>query len=171
MIAFYKYLSLSFLVALCLIWALPGPARAASLPNSDKAGVQAEANGRATIDGAKKDQIAQLERKIVRKGNTVIVPRQFVDEVKKKNDIVLSTVAIKSRVGKDGQLQGYQLFQIDRGSAVEKMGFRAKDVIVKVNGIPARDLEANRQSLESSDHFDVTFLRDGKERRMRIEVR
>jgi S1-C subfamily serine protease len=114
---------------------------------------------------------ASTEKDVTRKGNLIIVSKRFADAVKKDNTIVLSTVAVKSRLNQSGQLQGYQLFQIDRSSPVEQMGFRAKDVMTGVNGIPARELEANRQSLEKTQRFDVTFLRNSKEKKIRIEIR
>jgi len=108
---------------------------------------------------------------ITRKGSLVFVSRAFADAVKKDNTIVLSTVAVKSQVDQKGQLRGFQLFQIDRGSPVTRMGFKAKDVVVGVNGIPARALEANRQSLEKEHDFGVAILRDGKEKKIRILIR
>jgi hypothetical protein len=109
-------------------------------------------------------------REIVRRGDKVILSRAFVDEVKKNNDIVLSKVAIKARLDKDGQILGYQLFQIDRGSAVERMGFKPKDILTSVNSIPARDFEAQRRSLEIADGFDVTILRNGVTKKVRVEI-
>jgi hypothetical protein len=114
---------------------------------------------------------AGKSKDISRKGNLIVVSKRLAEEVKKNNDVILSTVAIKSRVDKNGQLQGFQLFQVDRGSVVEKMGFRAKDVLTSVNGIEARGLEKNRETLEKADRFDATILRNGKERRVRILIR
>ncbi len=108
---------------------------------------------------------------IIRQGNLIIVSKQLADRVRKNNDIILSTVAIKTRVDKDGRLDGFQLFQVDPGSIVEKMGFRPKDVLTSVNGIPARDLDANRHSLESADRFDITISRGGKGKKLVLEIR
>lgn len=108
---------------------------------------------------------------ITRKGSLVLVSRAFADAVKKDNTAVLSTIAVKSQVDQKGQLRGFQLFQIDRGSPVTRMGFKAKDVVVGVNGIPVRELEANRQSLEKEHDFNVAILRNGKEKKIRILIR
>ena len=51
------------------------------------------------------------------------------------------------------------------------MGFKAKDILTNLNGIPAKDLEANRRNLEMADRFDVTILRNGKEKRLQVEIR
>jgi type II secretory pathway component PulC len=108
---------------------------------------------------------------IIRKGNRIVVPRAFADEVRKNNQIIMTTVAIKSVLAKDGQLAGFQLFQVDRGSVVEKMGFKEKDVLLAVNGIPARNLEKNRNALESADQFDLIILRHGKEKGLQVDIR
>jgi hypothetical protein len=108
---------------------------------------------------------------IVLKGDRVVISRRFAEEVKKKNEIVLSTVAVKAKMDAQGKLEGFQLFEIDRGSPVEKAGFRPLDIITAVNAIPARNLVEKRGSLESADRFLVTVLRRGREERLRIEVR
>ena len=84
--------------------------------------------------------------------------------------ILLSKVAIKARLDENGSLRGYEAVQIDAGSVVERMGFRPHDLIVGVNAIPARDLEASRESLESADRFDVIVKRKGKTIHLRFEI-
>jgi type II secretory pathway component PulC len=110
-------------------------------------------------------------QEVTRKGNRVTISRKLVDATKQDNKIVLSKVAVKSRVDEKGDLRAYELVQIDRGSVVEKVGLKPGDQIVKVNGIPARNLEESRQSLEGSNRFDVTVLRKGKIVKLNVQVR
>jgi predicted metalloprotease with PDZ domain len=91
--------------------------------------------------------------------------------VKRDNRIVLSKVAVKGRLNREGELQAWELVQVDRGSVVEKMGFRPADLVTTVNGIRARDFNDERQSLESSDRFKVTIVRKGKARNLIVEIR
>jgi S1-C subfamily serine protease len=121
-----------------------------------------------TADGQAADK---QQKEIIREGNRVVLSRQFADEVKKSSDIVLSKVAVRARLDKEGILSGYQLVQIDRGSVVELMGFRAGDIITKVNGVPARDFEGKRASLESATKFGVAVARKGKHLSLRFEIR
>lgn len=111
------------------------------------------------------------ERAVTRHGKLVILSRRFADEVKENNTIVLSKVAIKARLDRNGDLRGYEAVQIDKGSVVELMGFRAHDILTAINAIPARDLDANREALESADRFDVTIMRKGKTMSLRMEIR
>jgi predicted metalloprotease with PDZ domain len=108
---------------------------------------------------------------IQKKGNVALVSKKFADEVKKNNDIILTQMALKSRFSKEGRLNGIQLVQIDRGGAVEKAGFMARDTIVAINGIEPHEWEPRRASIEQSTKFDVTILRQGKQRILKIEIR
>ncbi len=110
-------------------------------------------------------------REVTKRGNTVLVSREFAAAVKKDNSVLLAKVAVKARADKAGQLTGYQLVTIDRGSAIGKMGFKPGDVVTAVNGIPARAFEANRPSLQSATKFDVDFLRKDKPRKLNVEIR
>ena len=80
-------------------------------------------------------------------------------------------MAIKVRVDKGGSLSGYELVEIDRGSIAENIGFRAKDRIVAVNGIPAGNFEENQASLQSANRFEVTIIRNGKAQKIVMEIR
>jgi S1-C subfamily serine protease len=101
----------------------------------------------------------------------VIISKEFARRVREKNTILLSKVAIKARLDENGSLRGYEAVQIDKGSVVERMGFRPHDLVIGVNAIPARDLEASQESLESADRFDLTVVRKGKTIHLRFEIR
>jgi S1-C subfamily serine protease len=108
---------------------------------------------------------------VSRQGSLAVVTRQCADEARRDNTIVLSKVAIKARLDKKGRLRGYEAVEIDKGSAVERMGFMPHDLLTSVNGIPARDLNTRRRSLESADRFDITILRKGRAQKIRLEIR
>jgi type II secretory pathway component PulC len=108
---------------------------------------------------------------VTKRGNTVVVSRKFAAAARKDNSVLLSTVAVRARTDKAGRLAGYQLVTIDQGSSVSKMGFKPGDVVTAINGIPAREFEANRPSLESATRFDVDFTRKGTARKLSVEIR
>jgi len=65
--------------------------------------------------------------------------------------------------------QGALVSQVVDGSAAEKAGIKAGDVITAVNGKPVKDAAALRNSigmLHIGDKVDVSLLRDGKPRRV-----
>jgi Do/DeqQ family serine protease len=68
-----------------------------------------------------------------------------------------------------GNVQGVLVSQVVDGSAAEKAGIKAGDVITAINGKPVKDAAALRNSiglLRIGDRVDVSLLRDGKPRRL-----
>jgi serine protease Do/serine protease DegQ len=70
-------------------------------------------------------------------------------------------------------VQGALVSQVLEGSAAEKAGIKAGDVITAVNGKPVKDAAALRNSiglLSIGEKVDVSLLRDGKPRRITAVV-
>ena len=68
-----------------------------------------------------------------------------------------------------GNTQGALVSQVIDGSAAEKAGIKAGDVITAVNGKPVKDAAALRNSiglLRIGDRVDISLVRDGKPRRV-----
>jgi serine protease Do/serine protease DegQ len=68
-----------------------------------------------------------------------------------------------------GSVQGALVSQVVDGSAAEKAGIRAGDVVTAVNGKPVKDAAGLRNAiglLSVGDRVDVALLRDGKPRRV-----
>ena len=68
-----------------------------------------------------------------------------------------------------GNVQGALVSQVVDGSAAEKAGIRAGDVVTAVNGKPVKDAAGLRNViglLSVGDKVDVALLRDGKPRRV-----
>jgi serine protease Do/serine protease DegQ len=72
-----------------------------------------------------------------------------------------------------GNVQGALVSQVVEGSAAEKAGVKAGDVITAVNGRPVKDAAALRNSiglLSIGSKVDLSLLRDGKPRRVTAVV-
>jgi serine protease Do/serine protease DegQ len=68
-----------------------------------------------------------------------------------------------------GNVQGALVSQVVEGSAAEKAGIKAGDVVTAINGKPVKDAAGLRNSiglLSIGDKVDVALLRDGKPRRV-----
>lgn len=116
-------------------------------------------------------EIDPYAKEITRHGNVVTVSNAFVDSVRRNSTLVLSRVAIRQRVDKNGRPEACELVEIDKGSSVARMGFKSGDRVTRVNGIPIRDLEGRRSELEGSRRWELVILRQGKPRRIVVEVR
>lgn len=110
-------------------------------------------------------------KEIARSKNKVTISREFVDAVRKNDAVVLSRAAVRQRLDKNGRVEAVELVQIDKGSSVAKMGFEPGDRIKSVNGIPLRELEARRSEIDTANRWELTIVRQGKLRRIVIEVR
>jgi S1-C subfamily serine protease len=72
-----------------------------------------------------------------------------------------------------GNVQGALVSQVVEGSAAEKAGIKAGDVITAVNGKPVKDAAGLRNAiglLSVGDSVAVTLLRDGKPRQVTASV-
>jgi S1-C subfamily serine protease len=68
-----------------------------------------------------------------------------------------------------GNVQGALISQVVDGSAAEKAGIKAGDIVTSVNGKPVKDAAGLRNAigmLSIGDRVDVALLRDGKPRRV-----
>jgi len=68
-----------------------------------------------------------------------------------------------------GNVQGALVSQVVEGSAAEKAGIKAGDVVTAVNGKPVKDAAGLRNAiglLSVGDRVDIALLRDGKPRRV-----
>ncbi len=73
----------------------------------------------------------------------------------------------------DDNVQGALVSQVVEGSAAEKAGIKAGDIITAINGRPVKDAGALRNSiglLAIGEKVDVAVLRDGKPRRVTAVV-
>jgi serine protease Do/serine protease DegQ len=79
------------------------------------------------------------------------------------------TSDIAESMGAAGNTQGALVSQVVEGSAAEKAGIKAGDIITAVNGRPVKDASGLRNTiglLSIGDRVDVALLRDGKPRRV-----
>lgn len=125
----------------------------------------------ATRSVAGKEPIKETDlyaKEVVRHKSRVTVSKAFVNAVRKNNAIVLSKAAVRQRVGKGGGLEAWELVEIDKGSSIEKMGFKSGDRIKSVNGIPVGELADRRSEIETSSSWELLVYRHGKPRKMLI---
>jgi type II secretory pathway component PulC len=110
-------------------------------------------------------------KEVTKRGNVVIVSKSLADLVRKDNAIVLSHMTVRQRVDGSGKVASYEAVEVDKGSSVAKMGIQTGDQLVAVNGIPANDLTANKQSLEGKNRFQVDIRRKGRPVKLIFEIR
>jgi type II secretory pathway component PulC len=136
----------------------------------EEAGQPAKESPKKAAVSAAQKSVDPYAKEVTKKGKSVVVTKDFADLVRKNNAVVLSKVAVKQKVDESGKVTAYQLVQIDRGSSVDRMGFKAGDLVTAVNGVPARDLVGNQKTLEQEKRFDVELIRKGKPMKITVEI-
>ncbi len=125
----------------------------------------------ATRPSPQPDTATLYARGVTRQGRVVVVSKELAEAAKKDPVIVFTTVAIKARVDRNGLLRAYEIVQADRGGIPHRLGFRAKDLITRVNGIPAASILARQPALMDASRFEVRIIRKGKARKIVVEIR
>ncbi len=107
---------------------------------------------------------------IRRMKSKIVVSRDLAERIREDNSIALSTVAIKltELPNKDS---GFKVVQVDEGGIADRLGFKAGDIVWKVNGLDMNAAKDQIDRLEQLDRFEVLLLRGGKKRTLRFEIR
>jgi general secretion pathway protein C len=108
-----------------------------------------------------------------RVGNTVRLSSTFRDQVVKGqlSQIMMQAAAVPDYA--NGELIGFTLKEIDKGSVFEQAGFVDGDVVTAIDGQRLSDVgRAIRvlQSLKTVERAEVTFVRGGAEQTVQIVV-
>ena len=121
--------------------------------------MEEEAPKRSTRPSKKTD--SDEEDGITKDGEKIIVERSVVDDAMNNIDSLASKIRVVPHKGSDGEIDGYRLSAIRRGSLFDKLGIKNGDVVHAVNGMALTSTDgafSAYQTLqnESSFSFDVT---------------
>lgn len=119
-------------------------------------------------------QQLNYSKDIKKEGNTVVVSKTLADKIRADNNIVLSTVAVKTLVDKNGQSNGFQIVAVDKGSIAEKMGLVANDILQEVNGqklTASENGKSVQDSFKNTSKFEVKILRGNQTKMLFYKVK
>lgn len=106
--------------------------------------------------------------------NKFIVERKLLEDAMANIDSLASKVRVVPHRGADGEVDGYRLSAIRRGSIFDKLGIKNGDIVHQVNGMgltsPDQALSAF-QSLQSESNFTFEVSRRNKRQTFEYEVR
>lgn len=110
---------------------------------------------------------------IERKGDSVKVTTALKDYVVGQNlsKVLMQAAAVPNY--ENGQLKGFTLWEIDKGSVYELAGFQDGDTITAINGQDLTDVGGTIKllhSLKGESRAEVRLRRSGSERTLKIEV-
>lgn len=117
--------------------------------------------------GAGGDDVASAD------SNHFVVERSMLDEALKNPEALAGQIRVVPHKGADGEIDGYRLSGIRKGSMFEKLGIKNGDIVHSVNGKALTSTNAaldayNGLQNENSFSFDIT--RRSKRQTMEYEV-
>ncbi|MED5372746.1 MAG: type II secretion system protein GspC [Myxococcota bacterium] len=111
---------------------------------------------------------------ITESGGKIIVERRVVDEALANVETLATKMRVVPHKGADGQIDGYRLSAIRRGSLFDKLGIKNGDVVHGVNGMPLTSTDGAFQAfqtLQSESAFTFEVTRRNQRQTFEYEVR
>lgn len=103
------------------------------------------------------------------------VSKRFVEEVLSDPGRVLKAIRARALVVTEGgQMRGFRLYGIPRGSLLSRLGLRSGDVVNSVNNIEMTSLDRPLEALTAlrhADNFSVGVTRRGRREVLRFDLR
>lgn len=140
------------------------------LAMDEDGGSQPSRGGRAT--SSKKDD--DEDDGISKDGDTVVVERSVVDDALANVDSLASKIRVVPHKDADGNIDGYRLSAIRRGSLFDKLGIKNGDVVHAVNGMPLTSTDgafSAYQTLQSESAFSFDVTRRNQRSTFSYEIR
>lgn len=123
---------------------------------------------------AAKAEEPQGDEGIVKEGDKTVVERSVLDEALKNVDSLATQIRVVPHKGPDGQVDGYRLSAIRRGSLFDKLGIKNGDILHAVNGISLSSTDAAfgaYQTLQNESSFAFEVTRRNKKQTFEYEIR
>ena len=105
---------------------------------------------------------------IRKEGSVTLIPKALADKLKKDNNIVMSSVAVKAAD------DGLKVVAVDPGSVAQKIGLAPDDTLQEINGHKlnaSEDMNKVYDELKNVSTFEVKVLRRGIPETLRYEIR
>ena len=102
------------------------------------------------------------------------VPQSVVDNALEDLDKLASQVRVRPHRDSDGNVDGYRLSAIRRGTLLDKLGIKNGDIVHEVNGYQLNSSSGAMtafQSLQSESSFQFDVSRRNRRRTIKYEIR
>jgi len=105
--------------------------------------------------------------------NHFVVERSMLDEALKNPEALAGQIRVVPHKGSDGEIDGYRLSGIRKGSMFEKLGIKNGDIVHSVNGKALTSTNAALDAyngLQNENSFSFEITRRSKRQTMEYEV-
>jgi general secretion pathway protein C len=103
----------------------------------------------------------------------MVMDRNFLQNQMKDMSSLLTQVRAVPNKNKDGSIDGFKLFQIQKGSIFEKIGLKNMDVLKRVNGQNLNSAEKGLElfsAFKSEARFELDIVRNNDEKTIIVEI-
>lgn len=115
---------------------------------------------------AKTTSTAQVDQEVV-------VSKADIQKYTTDFDAIWQSIAIKETIDSTGTINGFEILSIQRNSAFDKLGLKARDIIKKVNNIELRsyaDAFNIYNNINTYRSLKIEILRDNKPMEIQYEI-
>ncbi len=103
----------------------------------------------------------------------VVMDRAYLEKEMKDMSRLLVQVRAVPHKNPNGQIEGFRLFQIIKGSIYQKIGLKNQDVVKRVNGQPINSAEqglALLTALKNESNFTIDLVRNKANKTLTVEL-
>lgn len=114
------------------------------------------------------------EEGITREGDKVVVERKVIDDALGNLESLASKIRAVPHKGPDGEIDGFRLSAIRRGTLFDKLGIKNGDIIHAVNGQPLTSADgalALYQQMQNESSFSFEVTRRNQKQTLAFEIR
>ena len=135
----------------------------------DSKGVEPAARG-----GSRRDSDSDADGIEKQSDDEYTVPQSVVDNALEDLDKLASQVRVRPHRDSDGNVDGYRLSAIRRGTLLDKLGIKNGDIVHEVNGYQLNSSSGAMtafQSLQSESSFQFDVSRRNRRRSIKYDIR
>lgn len=103
----------------------------------------------------------------------MVMDKRYLEKQLADMNSLMTQVRVVPQKAEDGRMEGFKLFQINRGSVYDKIGLKNNDVIQRVNGQPLDSVESGLDlfyALKNETQFTVDIMRNKSKQTLTVNV-
>lgn len=103
----------------------------------------------------------------------VLMDKSYFESQKKNTSELMTQVRAIPFTGKEGAIDGFQLFEVAKDSIYDRVGLKNQDVIQRVNGQALTSVESGLDlfnALKNDTHFTLDIVRNKENKTIRVDI-
>ncbi len=109
----------------------------------------------------------------VQNAGRVIMDKSYFEAQKKNTSELMTQIRAIPNMGKEGAINGFQLFEVAKDSIYDRVGLKNQDVVQRVNGQALTSVESGLDlfnALKNDTHFTLDIVRNKENKTIRVDI-